>query len=122
MDRKLGGLILTLALAGCATGIMQSYVGQDIRQVVVKRGPPVNAMDMGDGRRAFQWTENESFTTPTNAYTTGTANSGWYSANTTITGGQTFTQTCLYTLYARWDDARKGWVVDSFEKPAWDCL
>ena len=126
MDRKLGGLAAVLAgallVAGCATSTMQSYIGQDVRQVVIKRGPPVNAMDMGDGRRAFQWREDESVTLPSHASTIGSANSGWYTANTVISGGQTLTNTCIYTLYARWNEARQAWVVEGFEKPAWDCM
>lgn len=109
-------------LSGCATKIMESYVGQDVRQVIIKRGAPANAMDMGDGRRAFQWREDESIQMPTTVSTVGTANTGWYTANSTISGGQSLTNTCIYTVYARWDETRRGWVVESFEKPTWDCM
>ena len=43
-----------LILSGCASQIMNSYVGNDVREVMVDYGTPANAFDMGDGRRAFQ--------------------------------------------------------------------
>ena len=44
---------------------MQGFVGKDIRQVVLDYGTPINAMDMGNGTRAFQWKMTKSRTTPT---------------------------------------------------------
>lgn len=119
-------LIACLLLAGCATGVMQSFIGQDVRQVAVKRGPPANVMDMGDGRRAFQWMIQESITTPVMSNTYGNANiygnTATFTTSTVTTGGTTSGWTCVYTLYGRWDEARQGWIVESFEKPDWKCL
>ena len=123
MRSVLAGLLAcaSLALVGCASQILNSYVGKDVRQAVVKYGPPANALDMGDGRRAFQWVMNSSYTTPVNATTTGTVNSSgptaWYTSNTLITGGQTFSYRCVYTLYAKWEEARQGWIGVGYETP-----
>ena len=116
---------LAFALVGCASSTLQSYVSKDIRQVMLDYGPPANAFDMGDGRRAFQWAIGSSYTTPTYATTTSSVSSAghqaWVNSNTQVTGGQTVTATCVYTLFATWDDARKGWTVVGFNKPKIMC-
>lgn len=126
MKRLVYVLALTGLLAGCATSVMKSYVGQDVRKVVVQRGAPANVMDMGDGLRAFQWHVQEGYTAPVTANSYGNVNaygnSAYYNNTTTVTGGQTHNWTCVYTLYARWSEASKGWLVESYEPPAWNCL
>lgn len=100
---------------------MQSYVSKDIREVMLDYGPPANAFDMGDGRRAFQWAIGSSYTTPTYATTTSTVSGAghyaWVNSNTQVIGGQSITSNCIYTLFATWDEARKGWKVVGFNKP-----
>ena len=119
-------LVVVLALlAGCASQIMSSYIGKDIREVVLDYGPPANAMDMGDWRRAFQWIMNTSYTTPVYANTTGSATTTgyttWMNSNTTISGGQTVSSNCMYTLFTNWDEASKSWRVVDFKKPNFMC-
>jgi hypothetical protein len=116
------GLIIVVlgvvtALTGCASQIMKSYVGKDVREIMVDYGPPANAFDMGDGRRVFQWTKHNSIATPMTATTTWT----WVNSNTLITGGQTLNVDCIYTMFATWDDARKGWIVAGYKTPKLDC-
>lgn len=116
---------VTLALVGCATQIMKSYVGKDVREVMLDYGPPLNAFDMGDGRRAFQWTMDGSYTTPITATSTGTVSNigstAWVNSNTTISGGQTINSTCIYTLFGRWNDERRGWLISDFKSPSLMC-
>lgn len=123
--RKLGLLMLIFVLAGCASQIMKSYIGKDVRDAMLDYGPPSNAFDMGDGRRAFQWVRGSSYTTPAYANTTGSVNTygptSWVNSNTTITGGQTVNSRCLYTMFARWDEERKGWILTDFKKPTFMC-
>jgi hypothetical protein len=92
---------------------------------MVDYGPPANAFDMGDGRRAFQWVIGSSYTIPVTAHTTGMVNSygpnSWVSTNTTITGGQTINSKCLYTLFGKWNDLSNGWVITEFRKPNLMC-
>lgn len=113
-------LILILQF-GCASQIMKSYIGKDVREVVLDYGPPANALDMGTGQRAFQWARTQSFTTPATARTTGNINyyrnNAWYSSQTIVTGGNTTHATCLYTLMTTWDEQRKGWIVTDFRRP-----
>ena len=110
-----------LFIIGCASQIMKSYIGKDVREIMLDYGPPVNAFDMGDGRRAFQWVKGTSYTTPATAYTTGSVNTvgytSWVNSNTTITGGQTVTSTCVYSLFGRWNETAKGWFIEDFKEP-----
>ena len=104
---------------------MQSYVGKDVREVMLDYGAPANAFDMGDDRRAFQWVVGKSYTTPVQATTYGSVNAigstAWVNSNTTITGGQTVNSRCLYTLFGNWNDAKKGWFVTGFKEPNLMC-
>ena len=112
-------------LTGCASQIMQGYVGKDVRVVMLDYGAPANAFDMGDGRRAFQWVIGSSYTTPVSAKTTGNVNAigstAWVNSNTTITGGQTINSKCLYTMFGRWNESTQGWLVTDFKKPNLMC-
>jgi hypothetical protein len=123
--KKLSILMLALLLGGCASQIMKSYVGKDVREVMLDYGPPANAFDMGDGRRAFQWVIGSSYTTPVTATTTGSVNTygstSWVNSNTTITGGQTINSECVYTLFGRWNEERNGWLITDFKKPNFMC-
>lgn len=121
--RVLMGAAIALSVAGCASSVMNGFVGQPVQQVMVKYGPPTNAFDMGDGRRAFQWSMKSSYTAPTSARTTGQAmpvgNAVWWTQNTTISGGGTSTGECLYTLYGRWSGS--AWRIEAYEKPKFLC-
>ena len=117
--------ITLLTLTGCASQIMSSYIDKDIREVMVDYGAPSNAFDMGDGRRAFQWVMDDSYTTPTQSSTTGSiqvaGNNAWVNSNTLITGGQTINSRCIYTMFARWNSVSQGWSVTDFRKPKFTC-
>ncbi|NVK00608.1 MAG: hypothetical protein HWE12_03610 [Oceanospirillaceae bacterium] len=126
MNSRLTVLIAVAALiSGCASQIMQSYMGKDVREVMLEYGPPANAFDMPNGTRAFQWVMNTSFTTPSYATTTGTVSnygySSWVNANTTITGGQTINSSCIYTAFGRWNESTQGWTLVDFKKPKLLC-
>ncbi len=114
-----------LVLSGCASQIMNSYVGNDVREVMVDYGTPDNAFDMGNGRRAFQWIMNDNYTTPTTVTTTANINTydsnSWVNSNTIITGGQTMNSKCIYTMFGRWNEDRQGWYITDFKKPSLMC-
>lgn len=118
-------LLATFLLGGCASQILKSYIGKDVREVMLDYGSPANAFDMGDGRRAFQWVIGSSYTTPVTATTTGNVSTygstSWVNSNTTITGGQTINSKCVYTLFGRWNKETKGWVISNFKKPNFMC-
>lgn len=120
-------IVAALAVSGCATAMLESYVGQPVQQVMIERGPPDLVMDLPDGRRAFQWAVTTQHTTPRQTY--GQANiyapPGAYANvnyNQMTYGGQTVQQTCRYTLYGRYDAASRSWVVESFQKPSLMCM
>lgn len=88
---------LALLVSGCASDIMAGYVGQDITDVMLDYGPPANVMELPDGRVAFQWTEEQSYTSPT---TTNVYGYGNYATATTY-GGTTSNWNCVYTFFAK---------------------
>ena len=123
---RIFALVLSiLTLSACASSIMEGFVGQPVQSAMVKYGPPQNAFDMGDGRRAFQWEMTSSYTTPINVQNSGNVtavgNTAWWTQNTQITGGQTVSGKCLYTMYGRWSDDSKSWILEGFEKPRLMC-
>lgn len=128
--QKLGIIILvSVLICGCASQIMQSYIGKDLREVMLDYGEPENAFDMGDGRRAFQWVIRSSYTTPVTVTTNGTVSTNvsayrsksWVNSNTTISGGQTIESECAYTLFAVWNTSTNSWVVTDYRKPKTMC-
>ncbi len=42
--------VLLVALAGCASQIMEGYVGRDITDVMIDYGRPSNVIELPDGR------------------------------------------------------------------------
>jgi hypothetical protein len=117
------GFSLVLLLTACASSTMKSYIGKPVQEIAVDYGPPTNAFDMGDGRRAFQWERRTSYQTPTqvrsNAYVTGYGNAAWVNSNTTISGGQLLQGACIYTLFGRWNG--QAWIISDFRKPPLMC-
>lgn len=102
---------------------MKQYVGKDIRYVVVDSGPPIYAFDMGDGRRAFQWTwGGGTYQIPQVESSTATAtpigDSVWLTATKISSGGGTVTSSgCIITYFAEWNEARRGWFVVDYSYP-----
>jgi hypothetical protein len=122
---KLIGAFVTFLVAGCASQIMSGYIGQSLQEAMLDYGTPVNAFDMPDGSRAFQWVLTSSYVLPTTITQSGNAqasgnNLNWMS-NTRITGGQPVTNTCAYTMLARWVDASNAWIFYDFRKPRFGC-
>lgn len=120
--------ILTLMLStACASQIMQGYVGKDIKEVMLTYGPPINEIDMGKGKRAFQWSITQSYSTPAiiNQNSAGSAsvygNQIYASGRTTsyITPSNTNTRNCFYTLFA--EKQKSGWIVTGFKQPEFMC-
>ena len=97
---KLAVMAYVILLTACAADTMQSYVGQDIRNVELAYGPPVNQIDLGSGARAFQWSKITADTTPMTAVsTTDKDKKGRKTTQTQFIGGDTTVTRCLYTLH-----------------------
>lgn len=118
-------LLALLMLAGCMSQQLESYVGQDVRMAQVDLGAPHNAFDLGDGRRAFQWTQERSYTEPTTVDTAARTTEGnkgeWTTSSTVISGGRTVNTECVYTLFAEWSESADGWIVVDYKKPPLEC-
>ena len=108
--------IAVIILSGCASAVMDGLVGKDISEVVVQYGPPINQIEMPDGRTAFQWKMNSSYAMPT---TTNIYGYGNYATATTY-GGGIVSQSCYYTLYAA-KNANNSYTVTGFEPPKMSC-
>lgn len=124
-------IAVTLLLSGCATTIMDGFVGKPLQQVMVRYGPPANVFDMPDGRRAFQWNISSNYVVPgsSQSYTTAnvyappgafaTVNATTYGTSTPGYVGQ---MDCLYTMYGQYDAVTKAWVLVGYEKPRLMCM
>jgi hypothetical protein len=114
---------VALAALGCASTHMQQYVGKDIREVMLDNGPPMNAFDMGDGTRAFQFRwGGGTFAVPQSSTTTGSVtavgNSAWFQRQSISTGGGVVTsEGCVITYLARWEQQRQAWIVSNYRIP-----
>ncbi len=115
--------VASLSIFACASTHMQQYMGKDIREVVLDSGPPINMLDMGDGRRAFQfrWGGGE-FVLPQTTTMTGNStiigNTAWHSGSAITSGGGVIaSEGCVITYFARRDESRKAWIVTDFQMP-----
>lgn len=105
-----------LALAGCASQIMEGYVGRDITDVMLEFGRPSNVFELPDGRVAFQWTDTNTIYTPA---TTNIYNYGSYATATTY-GGTASSYDCVYTFFAKPNGAGSHTIV-GFKQPSLEC-
>lgn len=119
----------TVALSGCASAIMKSYVDKPLSEAVMDYGPPITAFDVEPGRRAFIWNIRSSVTLPGTATTTGNLNmsggAGFYSASTIINPPTTINSSCNYTLFAERipgaPEGPAGWRIVGFRQPHLTC-
>ena len=114
-------LALIGVMAGCASAVLESYVGKSITEAMLDYGQPTAAFDLPDGTRAFQWKVNDSgvipISTTSNSQVYGAA--GWTNVTTTSTNYTPYSQECLYTLLAK--PQSRDWVVVGFRKPSLVC-
>lgn len=95
-------------LVGCASQELEKPTGDPIEMAMARNGAPANAFDLPDGRRAFQWVRE----TTAHASAMPGGDSAWWRANAPIEGGRSIAGGCVYTLYARWNDDRRMWLVE----------
>lgn len=119
--RKFGFAVLgALALTGCASTVLQSYVGKTIADAMLDYGPPANAFDMGDGRRAFTWIRRSGFVIPGSSFTTGDVRGGFFSATTIGSPAMMGTSECAYSVFAVRDgtaDTPTSWKIVGYQPP-----
>lgn len=120
---------ILLLISGCASQIMESYIGQPVQNVVLDYGLPESAMDLPDGRRAFQWimihTKARPARVETRSYGTLSHNVAssdiWLTSRSKISGGGVIENRCIYTLITEWRDDGKAWYVVSYRRPSLKC-
>lgn len=113
-------LVAVFALAGCASGIMQSYVGKDVTEVAMDYGPPAGVMDLPDGRRAFMWQMSSAIAMPQTTNFNAVQSGNWVTGSATTYGGGVATLHCTYTLIGQRNPKGSYTVVD-YRKPRLDC-
>lgn len=130
-----------LILSACASQIMAEYEGQTLVEPILDYGPPAQAFDVGDDRRAFTWVMTQTGTSPGYATTQGNvstqfsgstvgnsvqgSSSSIFDATTTYVPPQNFQKTCRYTLYAtpmvENADEPNDWKVVGYRTPQLMC-
>lgn len=139
---RYGAASLALAVSGCASQIMEQYVGKSLVEPMLAYGPPAAAFDMDRDTRAFVWQISHSVVTvPARTTTTGTFNSngaganlggyvstqssGFFNANTYYQPPQTANWTCSYVLLAKRNGlgvtGPASWTVTGYRKPSLNC-
>lgn len=120
-------IISALVLTGCASSIMQGYVGKSLQEAMIDYGPPANAFDMPDGSRAFQWVMRSTYVMPTTVTNSGTvtvpygSDAARWSQRSQITGGQAMDSACAYTMLARWNEQQNAWIFTEYRRPRVMC-
>ena len=111
-------LIFSIVMSGCASTEMKSYIGKDIREVVLTNGQPLGALDMGNGVRAFQFIWGGTTTTAVRAQTEIQGNSEWFGkADIRSSGSALMSNGCIVAYLTRYDDSRKGWIIFDYRIP-----
>jgi hypothetical protein len=115
-------LLLALCVSGCVSTEMKSYVGKDIREVMLVNGQPISAMDMGNGVRAFQFLWGGSTTTAvtsqSNAQISSSNSQGWLSNSAISSSGSSLISNgCVISYLSEWSETRHGWVVTGYRYP-----
>ncbi|MGN7870957.1 hypothetical protein [Paracoccus sp. 22332] len=112
-------IVFAFFLSGCASQIMQSYLGKDITEAAMDYGVPDATMDLPDGRRAFMWQMTQNIAMPQTTTYNATATGNWVNGTATTSGGIA-SQTCNYTLIGQRNSKGSYTVVD-FRKPSMMC-
>lgn len=114
--RRIASLLLALALSGCASGgfgtmdgIMASWAGASVDEVIAQWGYPAGERDVA-GRKLLYWTREVSTFMPGIASSTSAYNpvAGAVQTTTTFSGGGMANWSCTRILEIK-DDKVKGW-------------
>lgn len=104
MRRALFGFLLVV-LSGCASTVLEGYVGKPVVEAELDFGPPINIIELSDQRRAYQWEVDSSGLIPIGVETPILV---------------PYSQTCIYTLTTT--RTEQNWIVDGFREPSFECL
>jgi len=116
-------LVLSALVTSCASTYMHQYMGQNIKEIIIDNGPPVNVFDYDQKTRVFQWYwGGGQYTTPrsttSSERSTSFESSTWTTSNSLVSGGDTVSSKgCLLSYLARWDSIQEAWIVVETRKP-----
>lgn len=118
MIRAVAAISAALALAGCVSTQMESFVGRPIQEAMLRYGSPENIVDMPDGARAFQFRYGGGpVIVPGTTHSTVTTFGNMATVNTTGTPGAVIqTRGCLLTFIARQEG--QVWIVREIRPPS----
>ena len=113
---------LIVFLAGCASTEMKSYIGQDIREVILTNGQPIGAIDMGNGTRAFQFMWGGTTTITASSQSTTNVNlignDAWFrKGEITSSGNASISNGCVVAYLTRWDEQQQSWIIYDYRIP-----
>lgn len=110
--------ILFLLVSGCVSTEMKSYVGKDIREVILTNGQPIGVLDMGEGSRAFQFIWGGFSQTAVTSNSTTQINGDWLGKASVQSSGSAFVASgCVISYVTRWDEKRKSWIIFDYRYP-----
>lgn len=124
-------LIAVISLTGCASQIMQSYIGKNVNEAILDYGPPAVIIDIDPTHKAYQWHKTSYAYVPghstSTTYQSATANlyshsatvNGSSTTNTYFVPATTYSKTCLYTLMT--ECVSNQCIVTSYRKPELLC-
>lgn len=110
---------IPIALAGCASDIMKTYIGHPVEAVILDYGPPTTVIDLNPGQRAYQWRKISAnvVSGSTSGEVRNTGQGSRYEG--TETPGYVEHRECFYTFYAYSTAGR--WYVTNFRAPTLEC-
>jgi hypothetical protein len=115
-------LLACTALGGCfLVKSTKSYLGHDVAEIVRDYGIPLNAFDLPNGQREFQWAIGWGYQSATYADTlervTSRGDRAWTASNVPIAGGRPITGDCVFTLVGIWSESVHSWKVTAVRGP-----
>ena len=101
---------------------MKRFIGKDTRYIDIDDGAPVNAFDLPDGRRAFQYpwgggTYAVPHTTTTGGRVQLVANTAYHTERKLPEAYTVENPGCVITYIAEWSGAKNGWFVVAISNP-----
>ncbi len=120
-------IFMALFLAGCASQIMQDYVGHPISDVIADYGMPSGEFEVGKGEKAFVWNMDSTVVSPGTSFTNGrvVSSAGTFHSSTFTSPTVVSQDTCGYMLYAKRTrkdiEGPAAWTVTGFKKPRFEC-
>lgn len=119
--KKILAFLSVFVLTSCASQIMESYIGKDIKEVMMDYGAPSAVLDLDKGKKAYQWHKVTTEHVPAQVYTTSSAYGMLHTpvTNTYFTPAYSYSSDCFYTFIA--EQRGDKWVVASFRSPALMC-